>query len=182
MLVLCRHTAAGLGVTHHSCCSAKYWCSYCVCSCCSSKYWCRCCCTSTFKCSSSYPCICPAAAVAANAAPQVAQQQQQQDVRQLLQQEEGQLAQLLGRAVTALAALDQDGRGTRAAAAAPMGITTSPAVDNNTVRAFIDSPEEYITEGDQTVEDLVWSTSPDLLGLLVADAADAAGDLYTVYL
>ncbi len=75
----------------------------------------------------------------------------------------------MGRAATAVAALEVNGRATRAAAAAAMGLTPSAEVDSNTVRAFISNADESITEGDQTIEDIVWNTSPDL-----ADAADRA--------
>ncbi len=97
------------------------------------------------------------------------QQHLQQDIQHLLQTEERQLAQLMGRAATAVAALEVNGRATRAAAAAAMGLTPSAEVDSNTVRAFISNADESITEGDQTIEDIVWNTSPDL-----ADAADRA--------
>jgi len=96
----------------------------------------------------------------------------QQAVDQLLRAEQQSIGELIGRAAAAVAAVGQDGTGTRAAAAAS-GVTAPAEIDAAMIQAFINPPEEDITEGDDTAEDLVWGASPDLAE--AAESAAAAG-------
>lgn len=102
-----------------------------------------------------------------------------QAVQALIQAEEQGIAELMGRAAAALAAVGEDGRGTRTAAAAASGASAPAAVDEAAVRAFLSPPDEDVTEGELTAEDVVWDTCPDLAqhaAAATAAAAAAAGE------